>query len=125
MTSSYKDINKVPVFGIGREIRYLPEFAPGGTNVNFFDAQGEKIFIRTYERGVEDETLACGTGNAATAIILNEIKKIESPVRLQTRGGDELKVDFKKENDIIEELTLTGPVKIVFTGEILFNNIQN
>jgi diaminopimelate epimerase len=123
--SGYSNINEVPVFQLGSEIRRLPEFLPEGTNVNFYLLQNDKIFIRTYERGVEDETLACGTGNAATAIILNRIEKILPPINLITRGGDELTVDFKDYKDIINNLALTGPVKIVFTGEILFNNILN
>ena len=65
----YADIREVPVFSLGREIRYLPEFAPGGTNVNFIDIKDGRLYIRTYERGVENETLSCGTGSAASAII--------------------------------------------------------
>lgn len=122
---NYSDINKLPVYKLGRDIRNLPEFSPEGTNVNFFSINNDKIFIRTFERGVEDETLACGTGNAATAIIVNRLKGITPPVTLITRGGDELIVDFKIENDKIMDLTLTGPAKIVFTGEFLFNNKQN
>lgn len=123
--SGYSNINDVPVFKLGSEIRSLPEFSPEGTNVNFYSVEDDKIFIRTFERGVEDETLACGTGNAATAIILNRVEKISPPINLITRGGDELIVDFNNDKDIISNITLTGPVKIVFTGEILFNNIQN
>ena len=123
--SGYGNINEVPVFQLGNEIRRLPEFSPEGTNVNFYSLQYDKIFIRTYERGVEDETLACGTGNAATAIILNRVEKKIPPINLMTRGGEELIVDFNNDKDIINNITLTGPVKVVFTGEILFNNIQN
>lgn len=123
--SFYKDINDVLVFEIGREIRNLPEFAPEGTNVNFYYLNGNQIFIRTYERGVEDETLACGTGNAATAIVINNIHKITPPITLNTHGGDQLIIDFKKQNNTINNLTLTGPVKIVFTGEINSNYILN
>jgi len=122
---SFSDINDVPVFQIGKEIRNLPEFSPGGTNVNFFSLSEEDIYIRTFERGVEDETLACGTGNVATAIILNKLKGIKAPIKLITRGGDILIVDFNSEEEQIKNITLTGPVKIVFTGEFLFNNTQN
>lgn len=121
----FDNINDVPVYDIGSEIRNLPEFKPQGTNVNFYHIMDGQIFIRTYERGVEDETLACGTGNAATAIALNYIHKVNPPISLVTKGGDKLIIDFEKENSIIKNLTLTGPVKIVFTGEINSNNILN
>jgi diaminopimelate epimerase len=121
----YSDINDVPVFEIGKEIRNLPEFKPEGTNVNFYSLRGDEVLIRTYERGVEDETLACGTGNAATAIVVNNIHQINPPVNLITKGGDRLIIDFEKENSCIKNLTLTGPVKVVFTGEINSNNILN
>jgi diaminopimelate epimerase len=123
--SNFSDINDVPVFQIGKEIRNLPEFSPGGTNVNFFSLTDDDIYIRTYERGVEDETLACGTGNVATAIILNKLKGIKAPIKLITRGGDKLIVDYNSDEQQIKDLTLTGPVKVVFTGEFLFNNTQN
>ncbi len=119
--SRYTDINEVPVYSIGREIRYLPEFAPGGTNVNFIDIRDGKLRIRTYERGVEDETLACGTGSAAAALISFYRKEIMPPVSLITYGGDELIVDFKFEDKTIKGLSLNGPVKTTFTGEFLLN----
>jgi diaminopimelate epimerase len=111
------DINKVPVFELGRKLRYLDEFAPGGANVNFVHLQGDKVWIRTYERGVEDETLACGTGNVASAIICCLTKNINPPVHLMTRGGDELVVDFTREGQDYKSLSLQGPAKIIFTGE--------
>ena len=119
--SRYTDINEVPVYSIGREIRYLSEFAPGGTNVNFIDIRDGKLRIRTYERGVEDETLACGTGSAAAALISFYRKEIMPPVSLITYGGDELIVDFKFEDKTIKGLSLNGPVKTTFTGEFLLN----
>ena len=121
----YENINDVPVYEIGKEVRNLPEFLPDGTNVNFYFIKDNQVYIRTYERGVEDETLACGTGNAATAIVINNLHKIAPPITLNTRGGDKLIIDFEKGNDIIRNLTLTGPVKVVFTGEINSNYILN
>jgi diaminopimelate epimerase len=121
----YENINDVPVYEIGKEVRNLPEFLPDGTNVNFYFIKDNQVYIRTYERGVEDETLACGTGNAATAIVINNLHKIAPPITLNTRGGDQLIIDFEKGNDIIRNLTLTGPVKVVFTGEINSNYILN
>ena len=118
----YDNINDVPVYSLGREIRYLSEFAPSGTNVNFIDTENGKLFIRTYERGVENETLSCGTGSAASAIISFLKGEVKPPVTLITYGGDELIVDFKFEDKKIKELSLTGPVKTSFTGEFLLNN---
>jgi len=117
----YKTIAEVPVFNLGREIRYLKEFEPAGTNVNFIEIVDNKIYIRTYERGVEDETLACGTGSVASALIGNFISNVPSPVTLKTYGGDELIVEFFKENGEIKNLSLTGPVKVVFTGKFFLN----
>ncbi|MFO7445417.1 MAG: diaminopimelate epimerase [Ignavibacteriaceae bacterium] len=117
----YKNINELPVFELGREIRYLKEFAPGGTNVNFIQVSGKKIYIRTYERGVEDETLACGTGATASALIGNMNFNLQPPISLITFGGDELIVDYQKEEKEIKNLSLTGPVKVVYTGEFLLN----
>ncbi|HKI77644.1 MAG TPA: diaminopimelate epimerase [Ignavibacteriaceae bacterium] len=125
LNSGYTNINELPVTKIGKEIRNLPEFTPGGTNVNFIDIQKDKVFIRTYERGVENETLACGTGNAAAAIIANKIAEIVSPVHLITYGGDELIVNFDGQGENINDLTLTGPVKTVFAGEIHSTNFLN
>jgi diaminopimelate epimerase len=117
----YDDINEVPVYAIGKEIRYLPEFAPVGTNVNFINVRDEKLHIRTYERGVENETLSCGTGSAASALISFFKDELSPPVTLLTYGGDELIVDFKFEDEKIKELSLTGPVKTSFIGEFLLN----
>jgi len=118
----YDDINEVPVYSIGREIRYLSDFAPAGTNVNFISYVNGKLKIRTYERGVENETLSCGTGSAASALISYFRDELKPPVTIMTTGGDELIIDFKFEDKKIKELSLTGPVKITFTGEFLLNN---
>jgi diaminopimelate epimerase len=112
-------LEKIPVEILGREIRYLPEFAPGGTNVNFIEVKGNIIHIRTYERGVEAETLACGTGSVAAALISYVTHKIHPPVELLTKGNEKLFVNFDVENSKIKNLSLTGPAKIVFTGEMI------
>ncbi len=117
----YSDINEVPVYTLGKEIRNLPEFLPEGTNVNFISVRDGKLRIRTYERGVEDETLACGTGSAAAALISFYRNELKPPVTLVTYGGDELIVDFKFEDKTIKGLSLKGPVKTTFTGEFLLN----
>ncbi len=116
--SNFGNIDDVPVKEMGSEIRYSDAFAPDGVNVNFYLAEEGMIRIRTYERGVEDETLACGTGSAATAVIAAVKEGYTSPVNLLTRGGETLTVDFKRNGDKIDALSLTGPAKIVFKGEI-------
>jgi diaminopimelate epimerase len=120
-SSSYKDIEEFPVFTLGRELRYHDDFNPGGTNVNFISMKEGKVLIRTYERGVEDETLACGTGSVAAALIASLKEKLNPPVKLITRGGDELSVDFKMNADLINEISLTGPALAVFSGRFDLN----
>jgi diaminopimelate epimerase len=103
---------------LGREIRNLPEFSPGGTNVNFVDVKDEIIYIRTYERGVEAETLACGTGSVAAAIICYVTKKISVPVKIIPKSNENLFVNFDVENSKVRNLSLTGPAKVTFTGKM-------
>lgn len=118
LNSSYKDLSQFPVFEFGRAIRYHKDFEPIGANVNFIDVKENCIYIRTYERGVEDETNACGTGSVATAIIANIIDGLKPPVTLITKGNEKLLVDYKIENGEVINLSLTGPAKINFYGEI-------
>ena len=113
---TYTDILDVPVFELGREIRYNSDFKPQGTNVNFIDVRDEIINIRTYERGVEDETFACGTGSVAAALICYITDNLRPPITLNTFGGDKLMVNFEVENKKVKNLSLTGPAKIVFEG---------
>ena len=105
-----------PVFDLGREIRYSSDFKPAGTNVNFIDVKDDVIYIRTYERGVEDETLACGTGSVASALICYITDNLKPPITLKTFGGDQLIVNFEVENQKVKNLSLTGPAKIIFEG---------
>lgn len=114
--SSFKNILDVPVLKIGKEIRYSSDFKPAGTNVNFIDVKNEVIHIRTYERGVEDETLACGTGSVAAALICYVTDNLKPPINLKTYGGDNLIVNFEVENQKVKNLSLTGPAKIIFEG---------
>jgi diaminopimelate epimerase len=112
-------IEKVPVVKLGREIRFHSRFQPAGTNVNFVEVKDKgTIAIRTYERGVEDETLACGTGVVAAALIFNALKSVPSPVQVITRGGDVLKVYFKKAKQKYTRVFLEGPAEIVYEGVI-------
>ena len=109
------------VFNLGRELRYHPEFQPAGTNVNFIEVVDQhKLNIRTYERGVENETLACGTGSIASAIIAYRLGKLVSPVTVQTQGGSILKIYFDAATDKITNVYLEGDARFVYEG-ILFD----
>ncbi len=114
-----EDIEAVNVVETGRLIRNHPDFSLEGTNVNFVsvDQKGE-IFIRTYERGVEDETLACGTGNVAAALILAYEREMTSPVSLTTRSGSQLTVYFQKKGDGYKEVFLEGDARVIYQGEL-------
>ncbi|MEI8039717.1 MAG: diaminopimelate epimerase, partial [Verrucomicrobiota bacterium] len=101
-------------------IRQHPAFAPAGTNANFATVlQPGHLEIRTYERGVEDETLACGTGMVACALIHHLLTGAPSPIQVDVAGGDTLRIGFKKSGDqAFHHVTLTGPADFVFEGEI-------
>ena len=106
------EINK-----IGSLIRYNEYFAPEGTNVDFVKViDNETIEIRTYERGVEDETLACGTGAIASSIISFYIKNISNKINVRTKGGEILKVKFKNKSFNVYNVELIGNAKEVFKG---------
>lgn len=117
----FHDLNIFPVIQIGKELRYASEFLPGGTNVNFILVEKGKVYIRTYERGVEDETWACGTGAAAASLITYVTHKLKPPITIVPKSSEELIVDFEVENNKVKNLSLTGPAKIVFTGQIQIN----
>lgn len=113
------DLEKMDVRGLGSAIRRNDLFAPRGANVNFLEERGERqISIRTYERGVEDETLACGTGVVASALIFAVTRNVAGPIGVLVRGGNELQVGFTKEGDQFKNVTLTGPAEFVFEGTI-------
>jgi diaminopimelate epimerase len=112
-------IDDVDVRREGSAIRYHQMFSPNGANVNFIEKrEPNKIAVRTYERGVEDETLACGTGVVASALIFAANEKLNGPIRVIARGGDELQVGFEKTDDQFLNVTLTGPAEFVFEGAI-------
>jgi diaminopimelate epimerase len=112
-------IDVVDVRSQGAAIRRHKNFAPKGANVNFLEKRGPKqIAIRTYERGVEGETLACGTGVVASALIFGVLENMEGPVGVLVRGGSELKVDFERNGNAFRDVTLTGPAEFVFEGTI-------
>jgi diaminopimelate epimerase len=125
-------IEDYPVLQEGREIRNNPMYSPGGTNVNFVELLADNaIFVRTYERGVENETLSCGTGVTAAALAAH-FKGYTSPVKIGTIGG-ELLVEFKPRQSgqtsapesvptgqagIFSDIFLIGPAKLVFEGDL-------
>jgi diaminopimelate epimerase len=112
-------IDAVNVHSLGEKIRHHPMFAPRGANANFIEKRGQRaIGIRTYERGVEAETLACGTGVVASALIFAATEKLEGPIEVTVRGGDTLRVDFAREGAQFSNVTLTGPAEFVFEGTI-------
>ncbi len=115
-----KDIDAVPVQEWGPRLRRLGLFAPRGTNVNWVApaAGTDNFLMRTYERGVEAETLACGTGASAIAVVLCRLGHAQSPVTLQTRGGDQLIVGIDLEKNV---LRLRGPAVTSFQGEVLID----
>jgi diaminopimelate epimerase len=112
----------LPVESLGREIRYLPEFAPGGTNVNFIKISDGAVKIRSYERGVEAETLSCGTGSVAAALISYVTNDLRPPIKIFTKENENLFVNFDVENQKVKNISLSGTVRIVFSGEIEFLN---
>ena len=114
-----ENLSGLNVFQEGRAIRYSPEFAPGGTNVNFVNVlEKGHIRVRTYERGVEDETLSCGTGVTACAYLyLQHFAPSLSGVSVRTEGG-ELRVEVKQPGTYEEEVWLCGPAVSVFSGSL-------
>ncbi len=113
------ELETTDVRGLGSAIRRHELFAPKGANANFLKERGERqIAIRTYERGVEDETLACGTGVVASALIFAALKNVSGPIGVLVRGGNELQVGFDKIGDEFRNVTLTGPADFVFEGTI-------
>ena len=108
-----------PVFRVGQAIRYHRRYAPAGTNVNFVEQLDDGTFsIRTYERGVEDETLACGTGSVATALIAATKGIAASPAVLHTRGGEALKVYFEGSGDDFRNVFLEGDARVIYEGRL-------
>jgi diaminopimelate epimerase len=112
-------LDTLDVEALGPAIRYHTHFSPAGTNVNFVEPLTRKaIAIRTYERGVEGETLACGTGSTASALIFALVTGADSPVSVHTRSGEVLRVSFVREGSALHEVWLEGKARIVFKGEV-------
>jgi diaminopimelate epimerase len=112
-------IDEVDARREGAAIRHHEMFSPKGANVNFIEKRGpNRIAVRTYERGVEDETLACGTGVVASALIFAATENLNGPIDVLARGGDQLRVGFEKIDEQFRNVTLTGPAEFVFEGTI-------
>jgi len=111
------DIDGVDVKNLGSYMRNHGEFSPEGTNADFVKILGKNtIKIRTYERGVEDETLACGTGAVASAIISAEVERMTSPVTVQTQGGEKIRVHFEMIDGSFKNVYLEGKAELVYEG---------
>jgi len=120
------NLAQTDVDGEGRRIRLSDEFAPGGTNVDFVTYRSpNRVSMRTYERGVEAESGACGTGAVAAAVVGVAQHGLKFPVKVKTASGYELVVDGEFANGVFRSITLTGPVKKVFAGEIDLDTLDD
>ena len=114
-----ENVHDVDVVGLGRKIRYGAPYFQTGTNVNFVEQSGlDSFVVRTYERGVENETLSCGTGVTAVALAAYHLNKTQSKeIKIKTRGGS-LKISFQPDGRGFKNIILTGPATLVFEGKI-------
>ncbi len=119
------NIESIDVEKYGNKIRFHKHFAPAGTNVNFVRVDKERnvIFVRTYERGVEGETFACGTGVTASSIISVLLNKAKSPVHVVTKGKDNLYVSCNTDGEKVSDVFLEGPAIVAFTGTVVIEEI--
>ncbi len=114
-----EQVADMDVVTLGREIRFHHKFSPAGTNANFAQRIKENaIEIRTYERGVENETLACGTGAIASALISSRQFKMNSPVDVKTRSGEYLTIHFTAKDNQFEDVYMEGNARIIYTGAL-------
>lgn len=113
-------LDELDIIKTGKEIRYHTEYAPAGTNVNFACRLGpDLIGIRTYERGVEDETLACGTGSVAAALVMAAAEGMETPIQVKTKSGGMLVIHFKKAGNTFTDIFLEGDARVIYKGELM------
>ena len=114
-----QDFREVDIFSDGRAIRRHAHFQPAGTNVNFVRAvDRHALQVRTYERGVEDETLACGTGSVASVLIASARNFVDSPVAVTVRSGEVLTIFFEKTKTGFAGIYLEGGTKVVYQGSL-------
>ncbi len=112
-------LKKIDVENLGRAVRYHDHFKPRGTNVNFVEVKGRNaIEVRTYERGVESETLACGTGSTASAVASALLGYVQPPVAVKTSGGEILTIHFRRDKNQVANVTLEGEANFVFEGKL-------
>ena len=115
------DLEEIDVARYGAAIRSHADFAPAGTNANFISVDGpQSLSVRTYERGVEGETLACGTGVVASALIAGKLGWAKPPVSVRCASGDVLEVNYRLTQDGAEEVALLGPAVHVFHGVLTY-----
>lgn len=113
------ELKNIAVTELGRAIRHHKQFAPRGTNVNFVQVTGpDSVAVRTYERGVEEETLACGTGATAAAVVGVFTKRVSGPVQVSTKSGEILTVHLKQSGEKIRDIFLEGNAEFVFEGKL-------
>lgn len=115
------DLDRVDVQGTGSRIRRHADFAPAGTNANFISVTGpSSLRIRTFERGVEGETLACGTGMVAACLVAGKLGLVRPPVRITPASGDGLEVNYALTDGGAAGVTLLGPAVHVFQGTVAY-----
>ena len=122
----------VPVTDWGREIRFHETFQPAGTNANFVQVVSkDMLMVRTYERGVEGETMACGTGAVASALVVALLEQVKPPVTVITSGGEELTIHFALKGDGNDRqldpaagIFLEGPAHIIFEGQLGLDGLR-
>ena len=114
-----QSIEEIDVYRVGREIRFHQAFEPAGTNVNFIcQRKRGQLAIRTYERGVENETLACGTGSIASALIASCKTQLQSPINLLTRSGEALTIHFTNDGGTFKNIYLEGDARIIYSAQL-------
>ncbi len=120
------DLEEVAVQALGHRVRFHPAFQPAGTNVDFAavtDPRG--LAIRTYERGVEGETLACGTGAVASALVGAALGLVSSPVQVRVRSGETLTVHFDGRGPEFQEVFFEGQVRLIYQGELFEEAVKD
>jgi diaminopimelate epimerase len=114
-----EEVASHPVFEQGRAIRYDASFSPAGTNADFIQVLGPDLLaVRTYERGVENETLACGTGAIASALVASVRNWVKAPVKVRTQGGEVLRIHFQKDGEQFRDVQLEGSTNLVYRAEL-------